>query len=257
MIQLHRSLIMHVALFLAVLNSSIMNIVGLTNPSIPAFDSKVPISTTDGSSSSGQLHWNDLGKTLLKLRDGSVPENILMMTRLTINNLSRVCVGSSVIPNAGRGVFAAMDCQKGDLLTCYPGDVLLQKSGMTGLPEELKSDDQKLQSLLAGYCIGVTDDYAIMGLPELDKDVSYIGHLINDGAEIPVRESELDKYHFQSNQMANAQHVPLENLHMVTIATRDIQKGEEIFVYYGPIYWMDHVSTWLGADRGENGEVKP
>lgn len=196
-----------------------------------------------------QLSWEDLGRTLLNLRAGGVPDEVLMMTRMSIDNLSRARIGPSRVPDAGRGLFAAMDCREGDLLTCYPGDVLLRGSEMIGLTDELKADREKLRSLASRYCIGVAGEYAVMGLPDLDQDVAYAGHFINDGARPPRTESELESYVWESGQMANAEHLPLENLHMVTVATRDIKEGEEILVLYGPTYWREHTLTWLGGKR--------
>ena len=70
------------------------------------------------------------------------------------------------------------------MLTCYPGDILLHPTnGFTPLPTKemgINSDEQ-LQDLMSRYCIGMTEEYAIMGLPKLDDDMAYAGHLINDG----------------------------------------------------------------------------
>ena len=43
---------------------------------------------------------------------------------------------------------------------------------------------------------------------------------------------------------------------MVTVATRDIQKGEEIFVVYGPGYWMDanEIKDYDDDDDDDNDE---
>jgi len=71
-------------------------------------------------------------------------------------------------------------------------------------------------------------------------DPSYLGHFANDGIQIPPTcETELAPYVIQSSNTANAVHQPCEGCHMVTIATRDIHAGEEIFVSYGPEYWIE------------------
>ena len=56
-------------------------------------------------------------------------------------NLNRCYIADSKIPGAWCGLFAAMDIIKGDLGTCYLGDVLLKPSGMTGIPEYLEKDN--------------------------------------------------------------------------------------------------------------------
>ena len=213
--------------------------------------STISTQTTEGEN---QLHWHDLGVKLVALRSMGIPDGEIINTRLVIDNLSRVEIKPSLISNAGKGVFATMDCKEGELLTCYPGDVLLQNSGFTGLPDDLKNDEDKLQSRLSRYCIGVTDDYAIMGLPELDQDMAYVGHMINDAARPPVTEADLENYTTESDRLANAEIVSLEDLHMVAIATRDIKKGEEIYGSYGIQYWTDHTDTWRGGKVQEDEE---
>lgn len=197
-----------------------------------------------------QLSWEELGQMLLDVQAQGIPDPVLMNTRFPSLPLSRLRVGASSVGDglAGRGVFATEDCREGDLLTCYPGDILLNPSGFTPDPKEKGiDDDDQLRDLMSRYCIGMTEDYAIMGLPGLDEDMAYAGHLINDGiAQPPAIEDDLEAYLEESQGKANAQLIPLENLHMVAIATRDIKKDEEILVFYGPIYWMEHASTWKG-----------
>lgn len=210
--------------------------------------SEVPLEPTQK-----QLHWNELGHMLMRLKQQQgLSDTVLLQTRLDLPTLHRVRIGPSTIEGAGRGLFATMDCQPGDLLTCYPGDVLLHKTGLTGLPEYLKQDDQRLRLLLKSYCVGVTDDYAIMGLPERDDNVAYAGHFINDGVtKPPTCEAELEDYMKESQAVENCDFLPLENLHMVALANRHIKKGDEIFTFYGPVYWMDQASTWRGEHQNE------
>mmetsp|Transcript_18185 Transcript_18185/g.28103 ORF Transcript_18185/g.28103 Transcript_18185/m.28103 type:complete len:250 (-) Transcript_18185:417-1166(-) len=193
-----------------------------------------------------QLSWQDLGRMLMNLRSDGVPDDVLIGTRYSLPTLSRTCIDSSQIPNAGRGLFASVDCPEGHLLTCYPGDILVHHAtGLRNVPEELLKDgDGRLRSLLESNCIGVSEEYGILGLPHLDQDMAYVGHFANDGARPPRNEDDLTRYSIESEQIANAQHVPLENLHVVTVALRDIQKDEEILVSYGPEFWRGHTSTW-------------
>lgn len=197
-----------------------------------------------------QLTWQELGTTLVTMRANGVPEDVLRGTRLPSLQLSRCRVSDSKVSSGGRGLFATMDCKQGDLLTCYPGDVLMRQTGFTpkNPKQDFGLDDATLRDYLQRYCIGLTEDTAIMGLPTLDQDMAYAGHFINDGVQQPPTiETELPNYYVESQKAANAEFIPLENLHMATIATRDIVKEEEIFVFYGPEYWMDHTSTWKGS----------
>ena len=119
-----------------------------------------------------------------------------------------------------------------------------------------------------------------MGHPELEVNSAYAGHYANDGAghmafekpnsknnfyaalelgldtdgmndndnddddddgEIGVEEN-IAAYVLTSIEIANAMHrsIDEEGSHIVTVATRDIQAGEEIFVTYGPDYWLGY-----------------
>ena len=119
---------------------------------------------------------------------------------------------------------------------------------------------------LTSYAVTMNDEYSVMGHPSLEDNPAYIGHFANDGAghlayEMPDSPSNIEAslelgldtdgeevgvedniaaYVLKSFDVANAMHQPLDadELHMVTVATRDITKGEEILVTYGPDYWI-------------------
>ncbi|KAL7492429.1 hypothetical protein ACHAWT_002112 [Skeletonema menzelii] len=119
---------------------------------------------------------------------------------------------------------------------------------------------------LTSYAVTTNDVYSVMGHPSLDDNPAYIGHFANDGAghlayEMPDSprnieaslelgldtesgdfgvEDNIAAYVLKSFDVANAMHQPLDNdeFHMVTVAIRDIKKGEEILVTYGPDYWI-------------------
>ena len=129
---------------------------------------------------------------------------------------------------------------------------------------------------LTSYGCAMNDEYTVMGHPSLEDNPAYSGHFANDGAghlayEMPGSPSNIEAsvelgldtdgegpeddivaYVLKSFEVANAMHQPLDSdeLHMVTVATRDITKGEEILVTYGPDYWISdyagHVAD--GAD---------
>ena len=198
-----------------------------------------------------QMTWHELGQQLLNLKNAGVPDDVIMGMRLQNLPLKRTRIDQSTNPSSGRGLFAIMDIKEGDFVTCYPGDIVLHETkGFKPTPNEdvgIVNDDM-LRDYLCRYCIGITDEYAIMGLPHLDTDVAYAGHFINDGVLTPPTiEEELEDYIRESTSKANVQFLPLENLHLVGLATRDISKGEELFVSYGPFYWMEHTPTWRGG----------
>lgn len=203
----------------------------------------------------------------------------LLYTRRDNLYLNRTYVDESAI--AGRGLFALVDAQKGDLLTCYPGDALVivpddddidetqddrrskkrrrrrKKETSNGNDDddwtivwgehvtmEQEEVEAELQDNLRAYTLhaGVSDNnVGIFALPSMDANPAYLGHFVNDGVtSIPMTSKALSSYMLESSDAANAVHQDiLEGCHMVTLARRDIRAGEEIFVTYGPEYWME------------------
>ena len=190
--------------------------------------------------------------------DKSEIQKELLITRLPNLFLNRTHVGASKIRNAGKGLFANCDCPRGTLLTCYPGDALVafnvdddddEYQVFWGKHVKLHDVNHKNgynESLLdPQYMLrAVSDEWGIVALPFIVDDcAAYFGHFANDGASNPPTcEAELSLYVLESNSKANAIHQPLKDCHMVTVATRNITKGEEIFVTYGPDYWMEQSS---------------
>jgi len=180
-------------------------------------------------------------------------EILLSRFNNTYLNIHRTYVDKS--PIAGRGLFASRDSPRGTLLTCYPGDALVDlttgnitwgshtNTAMAVLPEEINQD-----YMLRAVC----EDWGIVALPELhdddnNDDLSYLGHFANDGAVPPLCESELASYVIESADKANAMHQECQGCHMVTVVTKDIKAGEEILVTYGPEYWSQNPS--FGVDH--------
>lgn len=116
----------------------------------------------------------------------------------------------------------------------------------------LRDDDFMSESSnpsLTHYALEVCDKYSIMGMPSLDSYPAYHGHFANDGAGHFANkkmdactniEEEIAAYVNQSIKASNAKHENVDGLHMVTVATKNIKKGDEIFVTYGFDYWMEH-----------------
>lgn len=197
-----------------------------------------------------------------ELGDEQTAREAILSSRLPgLNFLDRSEVRPSRIFGAGRGLFAIEDVPCGEVITCYPGDALLAsgdgtKSLLWGehVPDGMIWDDEAVFAgtesapPLTSYSVSVDDRYSVLGHPSLDDDPAYYGHYANDGMdglgsgideELGVEKS-IDVYMSKSAMMANAMHRPFRGtppLHMVTVATKNIKAGEEIFVTYGPDYW--------------------
>mmetsp|Transcript_32505 Transcript_32505/g.48477 ORF Transcript_32505/g.48477 Transcript_32505/m.48477 type:complete len:337 (+) Transcript_32505:61-1071(+) len=104
---------------------------------------------------------------------------------------------------------------------------------------------------LTSYAASVDDVYSVMGMPILDNNPAYYGHFANDGAgHIAIQtgvadaarrgiEEIISSYVSESVELSNARHKPIaDGLHLGTFASKDIKKGEEVMVTYGPDYWM-------------------
>ena len=193
-------------------------------------------------------------------------KNSILTSRIEDLSIEVSCtrVAPSMVAGAGRGLFAVKDMHRGELLTCYPGDILFFSPSSEAsisidhkfvwgqhVPGSLRVDDDQVRSTLNEYILQVTDESAILGLPSIDDNMAYAGHFANDGAQPPLSESQVARYVIESNDLANAMHIPLEHCHMVTVATRDIQKGEEILVTYGPEYWRGHSTGWNEYDESD------
>ena len=105
----------------------------------------------------------------------------------------------------------------------------------------------------------VNDLISVLGHPALDDNPAYFGHFANDGAghlaldkplstsdaegdneEMGV-EKQIAAYVSKSQEAANVILQPSEEeMHMLMVATRDITKGEEILLTYGPDFWLGH-----------------
>jgi hypothetical protein len=194
-------------------------------------------------------------------------------------NIHRTYVAKSQISSAGRGLFACNDYPKGTLLTCYPGDALVdlttgnitwgshttqkqsQHSSISSTTDDNAGVDvPEEEEINHDYMLrAIHEDWGIVALPELydnDNDdnnndpsdsssasASYLGHFANDGViSPPLCESELAMYVIESNDISNAMHQECQGCHMVTIATKSIKAGDEIFVTYGPEYWSEQPS---------------
>ena len=218
-------------------------------------------------------------------------KEVLLSSRFHMPFLHQTKVGPSTIKGAGRGLFATVDINEGEIITCYPGDALLYEMMMSpsSLDEyddeeydedhedESDDDDEDRDEMvlwgthvpdndrweddtvfdgsetnppLIDYVVSVDDQYSVMGHPALDDNPAYYGHYANDGAGHIALESDNNNnigveenvaaYVRKSLEVTNAIHNGFEfkGLHVVTVATRDIQAGDEILVTYGPDYWL-------------------
>ena len=181
----------------------------------------------------------------------------LLGTRLEALSIDRVRVGPSTIPGAGLGVFATRALEEGELITLYPGDGLLHFSD--GAPDDETGTDDKVsvsfgshvpldrrrsqtRSVAAltdarAYELPATSMMSLVGDPTIVEDAAYLGHMVNDVAACRST-SELAAYALATAERVNSAHKPLLGCHFASVTTRRVEAGGELFVSYGPGYWL-------------------
>lgn len=165
----------------------------------------------------------------------------MLSSRIEGLALSRAALGRDGSVH-GVGLFATRDIAEGELITCYPGDALIYQptEGIIfgGHVPEALADPDAVEDEWLDYTLSEDEAYAVVGIPALDDDAAYAGHFCNDGARLV--DGDVDGYELASAAARNAKHVDLDGLHMVTVATRRISRGEEVLVTYGEDFWVEH-----------------
>jgi hypothetical protein len=102
---------------------------------------------------------------------------------------------------AGLGLFATRAIRTGELITCYPGDALVclndqEEGGVNEFEYGVRTHDvifgphvppqvadpQDCFEAWVDYGIQEDERYVVIGIPDLNHDISYAGHICNDGA---------------------------------------------------------------------------
>lgn len=87
------------------------------------------------------------------------------------------------------------------------------------------------------YGFEVNSNYMIIGDKDFKSDPNYMGHLINDGAKTNLDPKSIEIYNKVSTLMANCKFHRIKDYHVVIVATKNINKGEELLITYGSPYW--------------------
>lgn len=154
----------------------------------------------------------------------------------------------------GLGVFAMQDIKKGELITYYPAHYVvlypegrMNKGGVKKAYLEGKTvKDHKFEcpENARDYEFEINSFYSIAGDPRIYDNLTYVGHMINDGARGHSTYEKYDEkderiYNMVVRAKCNAQHTFIADglLSVKTLAMRDIKAGEEILAPYGYGYW--------------------
>lgn len=152
----------------------------------------------------------------------------------------------------GNGLFAKVNINKGDIITLYPCDVLAyypeEKRDSVGyiFSEEIRDNDiiknnfNNNRKFYKDYQYAINNTYSIIGMPEINNNPAYLGHICNDGAQgHTIKDKEI--YEKISVIKSNAYYKNICDCMIAIVAFRDIKPGEEILVTYGHGYWITRI----------------
>ena len=191
------------------------------------------------------------------------------------------------MPDAGQGVFASRDIDKGELITLYPADAVLywpdadRESGGkaeliwgSAVPQSERSEALRTELLThrqfptggpaAAYEIMTGESTSAIGNPAWCHDRAYMGHMINDGAFLSSPSNRVE-YETLSAARQNAEIFGCEGAFVDgqrnafkgapwygVRALVPIPQGSEVLVSYGARYW---VSQYLARSFAGPGDV--
>lgn len=118
-------------------------------------------------------------------------------------------VKTSILPNAGMGLFAKMVFKKGDTIIEYVGEMTTW--------EKVKDDAEN------NYIFHIDDEHVI----DAKNDLKSFGRYVNDAAGLTRVKG------VKNNAMYEE-----KGYQVFIIADKDILPGEEILVAYGKEYWQ-------------------
>ncbi len=169
--------------------------------------------------------------------------------QIVIIGLDKVETKPSIIH--GNGVFARMNIQKNDLVTFYPVDIVeyypggKRKEKIPGkiyFSKRLKRKNN-LTNIINydnhSYACHLNENFTLIADPDF-KNPTHLGHLINDVGIHDSTEQSIEKYK-ETLDKTNCQIYQSNNdLKIVVIATKNIEKGNELFLHYGVGYWKTY-----------------
>ena len=82
---------------------------------------------------------NEMRDALTTITTDQMITEILLSSRLDMPFLKSTKVGPSTIDGAGRGLFATVDINEGEVITCYPGDAVLYERSSNSSPSSSSS----------------------------------------------------------------------------------------------------------------------
>jgi len=168
---------------------------------------------------------------------------------------SYVRIGKSKLPGAGRGLFATRSLPAGTPLTAYPGPVV-KVSNVSSRTRSAKKWCRKVDAYIMeivqnvkGVAVHGKTTELLNFLPDPADVRNGMAHLANDAIH-PDITGFSNNCDFIQRECKDKQY---DELYLCT--SRDIRRGEELFVDYMLPYWMSckhlpaSLSTWIRKFR--------
>eukprot|EP00392_Amoebophrya_sp_AT5.2_P018301 g18810.t1 len=150
-----------------------------------------------------------------------VPEDLGPLVKQNVCGTSRVIVGESTIEGANRGLFAKKELREGSIVCDYFGKKVAK--------EEVEREDYNGEYVFEARMKG-----GVKYVDAIDL-CSCWGRFINDPLD---------------DTLVNAK-VIVKGKRLIVVATTEILPGDEIFISYGPAYWMDRLDKLPAKVRAE------
>lgn len=123
-------------------------------------------------------------------------------------------------PEIGRSVVAMCDMKMSEVVCSYGGQIVNNEQA-----EKLFQDENPQRS---AYLFCLHSNCAIDGYPELPESVGHLGIFVNDPRGI---EGQFENLYWSVKRTGT------ESARILLRARRNIKKGEELWISYGPNYW--------------------
>lgn len=160
----------------------------------------------------------------------------------------------------GYGLFANEPIAKNTVITYYPiniiqvNDCFSADKNKSSLIERIQTDDVIDRTYAYTCSPKFHNVYSIFfyGFPDIIDNKAFLGHMINDGGNnvydnvdqnslknLIKFKNKLAEYYINCNKYVNCKYNEC-NYTVQIVATKDINKDEEILVEYGASYWYSH-----------------
>jgi len=156
--------------------------------------------------------------------------------------LDNISSGQSLIKDAGRGAFSTRRLDEGTIIAPVPL-IPLSRSSLEMIKERQDGFIVQSTQLLQNYCFGHTNSSLL--LYPYSHHVNFINHnSISPNAKLRWWQ---ESYSYFNRSLLELQQSSCSQLMLELVATRPIDKGEEIYIDYGEEWesaWLEHVKSW-------------